>query len=548
MKIKQLSAFCLFSMALAFPVFAEVARLEVTVTPSTVKVNEFADVTIKALDADGKVVTNYGQNNDGDIMMYLDEYGNKQEHPDFVLPWSGFYFFEPADQGMKIFSKWFTVLKPGTYTLKVTELFNTAIKGEAKVTVVWSGAWPAQSNVKVDSPLDGSTIATDALTIMGTTQLPNTPIAVYLDNGKVQEAISDENANFTIVVRGVSLWAHTLEVKALDLANTVVGTSGPIRFTYQPGATMSGDFFVRLEIQPGKQVNEGDLVTFLIYTKDTVTSASIALWQWAALPAQKVQNGLFQKQMTMSTVGVYPVHLNLVAEGATREYKNVDTLTVAGMTKRILTLTPTIAPDPTVIGLNRTFTGKVERFKITYGTNRTLLNLTAYATEPKATITRATAQTTVYAQVFPVDDIGVVNWEPSPVVTIAWTESGSNTCYPGEIVLKTKQVNGQYYLYWTPVPGAKSYVIYRRDTKPNAVQEMTKVGEVTETMFAYPFDPAAETDLYAWYAVEAICENDDKKIVDAIKRVKVWPVDTLLVFLLVAFLLLGLSRLGRTKI
>jgi len=74
-------------MASILPVFAaDVVRLEVIITPSTIKTHEFTDVTIKALDADGKVVTNYGQNNDGDIMMYLEEYGNKQESPDFILP------------------------------------------------------------------------------------------------------------------------------------------------------------------------------------------------------------------------------------------------------------------------------------------------------------------------------------------------------------------------------------------------------------------------------------------------------------------------------
>ena len=47
-----------------------------------------------------------------------------------------------------------------------------------------------------------------------------------------------------------------LEVKALDLSNAVIGTSGPIGFTYQPTGTSSGDFFVKLDIQPGKTVNE----------------------------------------------------------------------------------------------------------------------------------------------------------------------------------------------------------------------------------------------------------------------------------------------------
>jgi hypothetical protein len=50
---------------------------------------------------------------------------------------------------------------------------------------------------------------------------------------------------------------------------------------------------------------------------------------------------------------------------------------------------------------------------------------------------------------------------------------------------------------------------------------MAKVGEVTDTEFPYPFDPDAEADQYAWYAVEAVCDNGDQKIVDAIKKVKV---------------------------
>ncbi len=560
-------------MASILPVFAaDVVRLEVIITPSTIKTHEFTDVTIKALDADGKVVTNYGQNNDGDIMMYLEEYGNKQESPDFILPWSGFYFFEAADQGIKIFSKGFTVLKPGTYTLKVTELFNTNIKGEAKITVTGSGTWPSSSSVKVDSPIDGSTIATDALTIIGTTQLPNTPLSIFIDGGKVQESISDENANFTVIVKWVAAGGHVLEVKALDLSNSVIGTSGPIGFTYQPTGTSSGDFFVKLDIQPGKTVNEWDLVTFIITTKPTVSSASIALWQGVALPAQKVQNGLFQKQMTVTAAGVYPVHLSLTAEWTTKEYKNVDTLTVLGMVRKILTLTPTMWTDPTTIGLNWTFTGAIERFKIAYGTDKELMNMTAYATKPEAVITRVKSETTVYVQVFPVDENGIVNGEPSPIVTIWGVAAGSfsggtatntnngevtsttghstaeaakSTCFPWSIVLKTRKVDDQYYLYWQSVPHAKSYIVYRIDTRPNSIQEMAKVWEVTDTEFPYPFDPDAEADQYAWYAVEAVCDNGDQKIVDAIKKVKVWPVDTIIVLVLVTLLLFGLRRLSK---
>lgn len=50
---------------------------------------------------------------------------------------------------------------------------------------------------------------------------------------------------------------------------------------------------------------------------------------------------------------------------------------------------------------------------------------------------------------------------------------------------------------------------------------MNVVSRTTSTRFEYPFDPNSEMDKYAWYAVEAICENNDQKQIGNITAVKV---------------------------
>lgn len=75
------------------------------------------------------------------------------------------------------------------------------------------------------------------------------------------------------------------------------------------------------------------------------------------------------------------------------------------------------------------------------------------------------------------------------------------------------------------------------------MNELSLVGETTETMFEYPFDPKASSDQYAWYAVQAVCVDGDTKILDSIKKVKVGPRETLMVLLLVmSVLMYGFMR------
>ena len=65
---------------------------QVTVSPNPMKVSEFADVTVKAIDSNGNVDTS------ADSDIWLEIKGKDYSDPDIVLPGNGVGFFEASDQ------------------------------------------------------------------------------------------------------------------------------------------------------------------------------------------------------------------------------------------------------------------------------------------------------------------------------------------------------------------------------------------------------------------------------------------------------------------
>lgn len=67
-------------------------RFEVIVEPNPIKVSEFADVTVRALDSNGNVDTT----TDSDIRLEIENHD--YTNPDIILPGGGIGFFEASDQ------------------------------------------------------------------------------------------------------------------------------------------------------------------------------------------------------------------------------------------------------------------------------------------------------------------------------------------------------------------------------------------------------------------------------------------------------------------
>jgi cysteine-rich repeat protein len=567
-------------------------RFEVTVTPNPLKVSEFADVTVKAINSDWTVDTKA----DGDIWLEIENH--EYTDSNIVLPGNGIGFFEPSDQWVKIFSKWLSIKKAWTFTINVVDVYDTSIKWSATITVLWNSAGPGVGWLTIYSPLSGSVEKQNAIVVVWKTSYANTPIVILVDNSKVQEWSSDQRGDFSLPLSDITAGPHTLVVNALDLEWNVSATSWPIPFIFEPASTK---LFLWLDILPSKDVLVRTKMTFTVRTDEQVGSVMLQFGDGTPVPTTKQSPGIFVKDLTFDQPSVYPIDVILSVNGKSETFTDVETITISDELRKITSLTETPDPTTSTARLDWTYEWKIDYFKIMYWTTPTNLRLSVTSTKPTTTLLLAEPTLTYYAQVVPVDDQWIRNGEPSEVVTIqplkdklpvcgngvieepetcddgnfrnndgcstlcqieipadeeqvqepeeqhsgAWVDTRS-TCYPDGINISATKIGEQYYIVWTPVPNAKEYQIYRADQPVQSIDRMLMIGTTMDTRYAYPFDPEAKQDTFAWYAVRAVCDNDEIKPVGDMTKVKVWPEKTLVILMLASLFVFGMVRLVKS--
>ena len=231
------------------------------------------------------------------------------------------------------------------------------------------------------------------------------------------------------------------------------------------------------------------------------------------VPTTKQSPGTFVKDITFDEPATYPIDVILTINGKTETFLDVDTITISDELRKITSLTATPDPSTTTAKLDWTYVGKIDNFKVTYGTSKTNLRLSVTTTQPTTTLLIAEPTLTYYAQVLPVNDRGETIGEPSDVIEIPplkdkepicgngiieqpetcddanlrnddgcsticqieipdteipLPETGpehngatplpvpqASTCYPEGIQISSTQVGDQYYIVWAPVPKAQ---------------------------------------------------------------------------------------------
>ena len=160
MKTKIIGLFIGLLGLLNLTLAGELSAFVVSVDPSTLKVGEPADLTIKALDSNGDVLTDY----QGDIIItVVDKEGNDLDISDYVVPNDGTYEFTEEDQGVKTFTKGLIINKAGDFYVKVED-FDTGKSGEVAVKVVTSSS-ALRGKVDIISPTKNEVITTDSFTV-----------------------------------------------------------------------------------------------------------------------------------------------------------------------------------------------------------------------------------------------------------------------------------------------------------------------------------------------------------------------------------------------
>lgn len=515
-----------------------------TVTPNPVGVNIPADLTIKAVQADGTVVAGYK----GTVIIdFLNQDTNTYD-----MPSDGVYAFTAEDQWIKTFSKWLVVKRSGMFELTAFDITNDAVRWSISL-VVWSGPTGdvvEQQLIEIVSPASGSVVSASALNVIGKSDSKRVPLQFFIDGQKVDlEDETDALGNFSVYLPGVSSWPHTIQAKIVDYQGNIIGVSPMVGITYEAPATDA--YLKSFTVTPDGTVNAGDKVVIAATVQDTVRSIEIRFGDMGLYPLERQSDGTFTKTIIADVPGVQKIDATLIFDGGQRtDYPDRATLNVVAVDGVSMLKAIADPNNPQRASLSWVQQGNPAGYVVRYGTSPDALSSEAKSISPSTTIDGLQWGTYAF-QVFAVDANGLVVGKGSDIVMLqnvfgsAPTTSDGGRCTVVGIKVKTEKIGDQYYLLRDSVPWATEYNIYRSDFVTKSVDEMQKVGTSPIAQFAYPFDASASHDQYAYYAVTATCADGTTLQVDNIKKVHVWPVSDMLTMILICLFCYSLYRLYR---
>jgi len=534
--MKKLLLTFLTLISLGFVYAADVDHFVVEVDPNPVKVNEAADLTIKAVDSNGDIVEDY----EGSVMFEAQL--DWEQSKDITLPWDdGSYMFEAQDKWVKKFSKWLKFITKWEYNFIVSDIADMEkVKTEEKITVVDDAEESTSGTVTITSPIRWSTEKWNTLKVIWVSTLFNSPLEVYLDEQKVNEWTTDENWDFNIILDNVDAGAHVLQVKIVKVDDTVMAESDIVDFTLEADA-QNDNFFKSIKILPSNKVYSWDKITVIVETVPEVTSSEIEFAGWGTYMMEKTENWKFTKDLIASKAWVFPANLKLIANWNQKSYPNVEKLTVlerAGIKYMKCSWDKTTEWDLT---LSWDFDGTINQFKVAYWTWKVVEQMpyNIQSSTNKITLHGLNKNSLYYAQIFPLDNAGTANGSGSDVISsdmCEWHGSGApvDMCLVAGIKVYTGSENDKFYIKWDPVPDTNWYIVYKSETPAKDFSTMQKIWETTDLKWEYPFDPKSKKDIYNYYAVVAKCNSWKEKQIDEVKKVKVWPLDNLLILVLFA--------------
>jgi len=501
----------------------------VEVDPSSFGLNAPVDLVIKAVNNAGETMADY----EGDVFIELLWVIDPD---DYVVPSDGLYTFLSQDQWVKLFSKGLNVKIPGTFTIAVSDIIDETIQGKATV-IVWTQQVTEEKAVAVVSPLPGSVESANVIEVLAQApDLPNSSYQILLNDRIVEQWISTEKWDIAGSVQWATVWQNTVQIKVVDINGLVIGESPLISFKYQ---TTTDSMFNGIEILPSSTIKQWDKVIFNVKTNEGVWSVELRLSNGQAFPMDLGATlGQFVKQIPVSTLGTIMVSLSLSAWGNVKTYNDIASFIVEESFGVGTLRFYGDGVDKTKMTVSWDSFGEIAKYRVEYGIQQSSLNLTQETNQKEIVLENLNPEWTYYIRVVPLNAAGVAAGNPSGVEQVQPWHLGASSewanCVVQWIAVTTGQIWNKYYLMWDAVDNVSKYVVYRSDWETNNLSEMRKVWESTDNTFEYPFNLVTRQDEYAYYAVQAICTDGNVIQIDNVKKVHVWPMDNLLLVVIVS--------------
>ena len=527
---------------------AEIGGFTIQVSPTPMTPWEAADMTIKAVDSQWNVVTDYN----GTIIIDFEWF---QDTNVYDMPSNGFYTFTAADQWAKTFSKGFVIKKAWSYVLKVYDSLSDSLVGTLPITV-WSssssGTVALDKAIQIQEPLSWATIQSSAVNVIGLTESRKTPLQFFIDWQKIDfEAQTDDSGTFSVYLTDLTAGNHTLVVKMLDYEWKIIGESDEIPFVYSVPVT--DNFLKSFTATPNWEIQVGQKVDFSASVDSTVRSIEMKVWS-GTFVMDRNADGTFSKSLVIDKEWVQKVDITLVFEWwqktpytdrATLDVKGVDT--GVGQFKVVNN-----AADPSKATLSWTPIGTPTSYIVRYGMAQDKLTQEVKVSTTQVEVSWLEIGKQYFFQVFAVDDTGTIVGKASDIAmimtqwqSVAWQEPSKLTpsCTVVWLDLRTEKIGEKYFLVWDAVTWAVEYHIYKSEYEVSSVATMQKIATTTVPQFEYPFNTQAQQDEYTYYSVVATCSDGTNLQVDNVKKVHTWPVSDMLLLFFVSLMWYMLFRI-----
>lgn len=529
---------------------------QIEVSPSSFAVNQAVDFTIKAI-KNKQVMKNYT----GMVFMSVDgiakDSASKLKLTDATISNGGILEMGLADQWVKKYTKGLLITKPGNFTVSVADFTQDTISWST--TVMVSSDFKAEvRNIQILSPSAWSEENQSTINVMATADtLPNARVQILLNDALAKETTTDANGLINDTISGLKVGTNVLQIKALSVTNEQVGSSEKLVFTYQG---QSDNLLKSFTATPNQNLKVWNKVRFELTTEDNVSSAKLIFPDNKEYPLDKEKDGLFSKELMLTQTGSLDIASELSA-GPTlnKKYDKMLTLEVADNTQiwevkiqALTALAGAIQLDWKVIGWSS------PAYAIQYGLTKDDLAGTAITKETTATLSGFTYGKDYFFKIQPLSIQNIADGLPSDVLEFtmpiaSWTGPNQTalsasglemtpdhptaalpTCVVKNIKVSTQKIGNKYYLVRNKIENATKYLVYKSDFADNS--DKSFLGETELTRFEYPFDKTSKEDVYAYYTVEALCADGNKAVLTEAQKVKVGPVEDMMLILTLTML------------
>ncbi|MCK9272720.1 hypothetical protein M0P65_04195 [Candidatus Gracilibacteria bacterium] len=476
----------------------------VTASPTSTKVGEAIDLTVKAVDASGNVVKNYAG------MIYI----SSDTDTKATVPYSDGYQFVPADLGAKTFSKGLSFTKEGKMKIVVLDLENENLEGSTEITVGSgeSTATGTTSDITISSPDNGMTTSNSEVTVSGTAK-KNSKIKYILNTKEVGTNQSDDSGNFTYNMTNLATGDNVIEVKVVDGTDKVISTSDKIVVKLD----VTGPVLKNIVVKEGKEVPAGSSVTVEITSDASLSEVSASVGDFNQVLKETSTPGVYSGSLTIpSEPGDYSVNVTLKnALGKTTTRNNA--LSIKATESNIFKDVKSFIGDKKV---SFTFDLKqnsdtIAKFKFKYSTGTELDK--ELITFDKDKIKNASGSYAWYVagldmakynfQIVPLDKDSKELSGKSDVMEIDLSlNSGSNKCMISNIAgLKVTKAGDVSELSWDATLEATSYNVYKKGEDGNfSLIENVKTNK-------YTINISPDKVKYEEFAVKGVCGDGENQ-------------------------------------